>query len=225
MAGKPAAIEAYWDGDTAGWSVRMEAIIEGGGPEHPRFRSIYLGQWCDGGDFRLFVGEVPPWPEAVRAVEIGEALARALEVPFHFASRDQPRDECVRWWNLGGGRPCDDCGIELQQEDGVPWSGVCYPCHLARERRMPCLRIEGVTHLAREDSDRIYAVVRAALGANYVRSMSSSVPGDQWHSFTIKDGGGATTAAFAALRETGLLARVRLLVAPSAHEPAVLVTP
>lgn len=221
MGGALVAIEAYWDGDTQGWFVTMEAIVAGGGPQHPRFRSIYLADLRDGGDIRLFNGQVPPWPEAVRAIAIGEDLARAFDVPFHFASRDQPRDECVRWWARGEGRPCDDCGIEIVRDAEVPWAGLCYPCHLAREARLPRVRVEPLADLGRDEQEQIHARVRAALGANYVRSALSVVPGQQWHSFTVTDADAATAAVIAALRATGALARVRVLVASSAHDPAV----
>jgi hypothetical protein len=94
-----AAIEALWDGDTEGWLVMLLAVIERPSRHHPRFDEITLALLRHGGDIRIFNGEVPPWPEAVEALQKGEALATALGVPFYFADPDAPDDELPRWWD------------------------------------------------------------------------------------------------------------------------------
>ncbi|MGS2640875.1 hypothetical protein [Streptosporangium sp. LJ11] len=93
------AVEVLWDGDTQGWFVELVAIVQRPGRYHHRFDERPLALFRRGSDLRLFNGEVPPWPEAVEAAEKGQAVARSLGVPFHFASPDTPDDESPRWWD------------------------------------------------------------------------------------------------------------------------------
>lgn len=53
----------------------------------------------DGGDIRLFNGQVPPWPETQRATEQGQALAQQIGVPLHFTSPGMPDIDLPRWWD------------------------------------------------------------------------------------------------------------------------------
>ncbi|MGW4960624.1 hypothetical protein ACWEPL_25700 [Nonomuraea sp. NPDC004186] len=93
------AVEALWDGDTQGWFVELVAIVQRPGRHHHRFDECLLALFRRGSDLRLFNGEVPTWPEAVEAVEKGQAIAHSLGVPFHFASPDTPDDSLPRWWD------------------------------------------------------------------------------------------------------------------------------
>ncbi len=128
--GTPVAIEASWDGDTTGWFLTLSVITR----SWRAFGETFLCNLTEGGDLRLINGQVPPWPEARQAAEIGPALAARLGVPFYFPSPDHPEDECPRWWERKKGRPCRRCGIPLLQEDPHPWRGVCHHCHLEEER-------------------------------------------------------------------------------------------
>jgi hypothetical protein len=95
LPGRPAAIEAFWDGDTDGWFVVLAAAtIE---PE----AEADLAFLRHGGDLRVFNGQVPPWPEAQEAQATGQALAEHFGVPFHFASPDVPDDAAPRWREAG----------------------------------------------------------------------------------------------------------------------------
>ncbi|MEV6344829.1 hypothetical protein [Actinoplanes sp. NPDC051851] len=98
-----AAVEATWDGDTQGWFVRLQVIVRRPGRDHARFDETPLTTYRDGGDMRLFTGEVPPWPEAQRAAEQGQAVARHFGVPFHFSSPDEADDLTPRWWDAQPG--------------------------------------------------------------------------------------------------------------------------
>lgn len=91
------AVEAFWDGDTYGWFVVLTIIYlerTAGRPRYGEFDLAVMRGRC--GDFRLFIADVPPWPEAELAKDVGEELSRQLRVPFYFASPDQPKD-CPRW--------------------------------------------------------------------------------------------------------------------------------
>lgn len=94
------AIEAIWDGDTAGWYIVLLAIVTRTGPTGARLGEVQLGSYRNrGGDFRLFCGDVPPWPEAQAATRDGTRLAEALAVPFHFSSPTTPTLDPARWWD------------------------------------------------------------------------------------------------------------------------------
>jgi hypothetical protein len=127
---RPVAIEASWDGDSSGWYVCLTAILK----TESGYRDSHLGAMQDGGDLRLFNGQVPPWGEAVLAREIGEELAARFGVPFYFPSPNHPEEDCPRWWEQDQGYLCRQCGILLLQQKRCRWRGVCYYCHLEEER-------------------------------------------------------------------------------------------
>jgi hypothetical protein len=81
----PVGFGASWDGDTQGWFVILYAMLS---RERCRHLSRLRGA---GGDFRIFVGEVPPWPEAELAQAVGTELAERYGVPFTFASPERPQ--------------------------------------------------------------------------------------------------------------------------------------
>lgn len=123
----PIAIEALWDGDSTGWFVCF-AVITADSQTHP------LGVLSDGGDIRLFNGEVPPWPEAAAAQQLGNELAERFGAEFYFPSPEHPEDDCPSWHDRTKGHPCRRCGILLLQRSPCPWRGICYHCHLDEER-------------------------------------------------------------------------------------------
>ncbi|GHJ47151.1 hypothetical protein Cs7R123_44930 [Catellatospora sp. TT07R-123] len=96
------AVEAVWDGDTQGWTVDLVAIVDRPGRHHDSFDEVRLASIRHGGDLRLFNGQVPPWPEAAEAQQVGEAVAARLRVPFHFTSPQTPDLDLPRWRD---GRP------------------------------------------------------------------------------------------------------------------------
>ena len=93
---RAAAVQALWDGDSTGWFV----ILSLAGLTDQGLASTLNLVWIteDEGDMRIFNGEVPPWPEAKRASELGQALADQLGVPFYFPSPDEPNDRCPAWF-------------------------------------------------------------------------------------------------------------------------------
>ncbi len=125
------AIEALWDGDTQGWYVELYAVSLGA---LTGYSAAFLGAFREGGDIRLFNGEVPPWPEAGAAVRIGQQLAECLGVPFHFPSPNHPEMECPHWWELDESSPCGRCGIALLQPPDCSHRGMCSHCHIDIER-------------------------------------------------------------------------------------------
>lgn len=132
---KPVAVEAWWDGDSTGWFVVIDAVYEDCGWFRSTYSAVNIG--ClqgDGGDLRVFNGVVPPWPEARLAAEVGQELAGRLGVPFYFPSPNHPEEDCPRWSDHGRGVPCQRCGIPLLQPETCRWLGLCYQCMLADER-------------------------------------------------------------------------------------------
>lgn len=127
LTSTPVAIEALWDGDTNGWFVCLAAITDDS-QRHP------LGVISGGGDIRLFNGQVPPWPEAAAAKQLGNELAARFGAQFYFPSEDHPEDDCPSWHDRTKGYPCRRCGILLLQRDSCPWHGICYHCHLDEKR-------------------------------------------------------------------------------------------
>jgi hypothetical protein len=121
------ALEALWDGDTGGWYIVLSAISESG-------ESHWISQLSRGSDFRLFSGEVPPWPEAEMVKEIHRRISVERPVELWFPSPDRPEDDCPSYRDRARATPCAGCGIPLLQADRCPWKGICYHCHLERER-------------------------------------------------------------------------------------------
>ena len=123
----PIAFQALWDGDSTGWFIRFSAVTQDG-QTHP------LGGCSDGGDIRLVNGQVPPWPEAIAAHQLGHELAEQYGASFYLPSPDHPEEDCPEWRERDKGYPCRRCGILLLQRDDCPWHGLCYHCHLDEER-------------------------------------------------------------------------------------------
>jgi len=129
-ASSAVAIEALWDGDTQGWFVELSAVVR----REAGFEARFLRAFRRIGDIRLFNGDVPPWPEALEASEIGTQLASLLGLPFHFPAADHPEQDCPHWWDLSRSYPCGRCSMPLLQTKDCRWRGLCYYCHLALER-------------------------------------------------------------------------------------------
>ena len=128
---RPVAFEAYWDGDSHGWSVALMAVLRSDNEAGYEDRVLFESRF---GDIRLFNGQVPPWPEAEIASRLGNALSAKFGAPFYFPSPNHPEDDCPQWWEQGRGSPCRRCGIPLYQDDNLPWRGCCYFCHMAEQR-------------------------------------------------------------------------------------------
>jgi hypothetical protein len=154
------AIEAYWRCCSDGLSVALVAIITQPSWRHPCYSQLDITTVLPNA-----LDPRAPWPQAYVAAEVGEQLSRELGIPFYFTSRDQPRDEVVRWWDRGRGQPCDDCGLEIRQNPAVHWFGTCYPCHVAREDRQPRVHIELVRDVDHTTYERVSALVDASLHA------------------------------------------------------------
>jgi hypothetical protein len=207
--GPAAAIEAYWRAEPEGMCIVLAAIVEQPSWRHPRYTEVELARVPAGRDHTG-----PSWPEAADAAELGERLSAELGAPFHFASRDRPSDEVVRWWNRGLGRPCDDCGLELDQNPAVHWFGMCYACHLAREHRQPRLHVELLSDVDAGEYERILRIVDASLHAarSGLFHAGSRIAGAQSIWFLTNDAGRAAEVAVTALREAGVLDHVRIRI-------------
>lgn len=130
----PVAIEAFWDGDTTGWFVVLGVVVQETSGHLPTYVLHELTIFRYGGDIRLFHGQVPPWPEAEAAQQVGQEVARLLDIPFYFPFSDEPEDECPHWWEQAQALACQGCGKPILP--GSPWTtkGLCYSCNRKRER-------------------------------------------------------------------------------------------
>ncbi|MCY1077117.1 hypothetical protein [Archangium lansingense] len=100
LEGTPVALETLWDGDTTGWFLVLSAILPGASREHPRFTAVHLvSMRGNGGDFRLFTGQVPPWPVSAVAQAIGRIAHERWNIPLYFPSPAQPENDSPRWWD------------------------------------------------------------------------------------------------------------------------------
>lgn len=135
VSGRPLAIEALWDGDTEGWFLDIYVVCASADAEGG-YSETHLGCLRYGGDFRLFEGTVPPWPEAAVAKLAGERVARELSLEFYFPSPDSPDDDCPHWWEREQAIPCRTCGKPLVPNRGpyVP-ADQCSPCHSQEQGR------------------------------------------------------------------------------------------
>ena len=213
------AVEAYWKTDRAGLYLMLVAIAGAPSWRHPSYTEIELAMVAAG---RAETG----WPEAAELAERGEQTSRELGVPFHFASRDRPRDETVRWWDRGRGHPCDDCGLELVQHPAVHWFGMCYSCHVAREDRQPRLRVSLLRDADPHAYDRIWRLVDNALHAARVGwfHAGSRMSGAQSIWFFASDVRRAAEVAIATVRAAGI-GHVEIRVASSATDAGAVVWP
>lgn len=93
LEGQLKCVEALWDGDSRGWFINLTAIMSNGyGLEEQ-----YLGTITFGGDIRLFNGDVPPWPEATHALDVGGKIAQLFGATFYFPSPEKPDDQLPSW--------------------------------------------------------------------------------------------------------------------------------
>lgn len=127
LTSSPMVFQADWDGDSTGWFVRFSAVTEDG-------QTHFLGIFSEGGDIRLFNGQVPPWPEAMAAQRLGQELAGQYGAEFYFPSPDHPEEDCPHWKQRDKGYPCRRCNTLLLQDPLCPWHGLCFHCHLGEER-------------------------------------------------------------------------------------------
>lgn len=220
LPAKPKAIEAFWDGDTTGWFLVLVAILEGGGPNHPRYSEHDLAVLREeSGDLRLFNRHVPPWPESTLAQQAGEAVAKRLGVPFFFPSPQEPDDECVRWWSRDEGHPCKVCGKRLSQRDTVPWFGTCHPCHRRAEDCQPHLKVQLLPgNLSEPEYQRIGDLIHRALDPLELGEEIGGclVEGDQYISLRVRDRRLACEAVLAALAKADLLGSVCVFASDTA---------
>jgi hypothetical protein len=125
-------LEALWDGDTVGWFLELFLTVKSAAGSESRALVATLRY---GSDIRLFNHQVPPWPEAIVAKELGERLQRDSGCSFWFPSPDDPDNDNPSFEQRHDATTCPDCGklFLADAHSHVP-QDVCYHCHLARER-------------------------------------------------------------------------------------------
>jgi hypothetical protein len=126
---KPHVFEALWDGDTQGWFLMLFARRKTWTGYN---RSCLWSLRGAGGDFRLFTGLVPPYPEAYILNYVGTELAKVYDVPFYFPSPQDADDDCPGWWEKDETKRCISCGKYLSIERK---NVVCYHCDLKKDKK------------------------------------------------------------------------------------------
>jgi len=135
--GKPTVLEALWDGDTDGWFLMLSLYYTTDNLFGKEEKAIDLGIVSFGGDIRLFNGQVPLWPEAELAKQLGAEAAEKYELTFYFPSDKYPDSDCPPWPKRHLGIHCTDCG-KLIIPTNSPYlpKDICYHCHLEREHNL-----------------------------------------------------------------------------------------
>ncbi len=120
----PVAIQAIWDGDSAGWILDLEAVINS-----PKgFASIRIGSRRGaGGDFRFFRG-MKVMPEIAKANELGEKIAAHFSIPFYFPAPLRPEIDQPNWWQQDEGEICADCETAFLKSAEVLEHNRCGHC-------------------------------------------------------------------------------------------------
>ncbi len=135
LGGRPIAVEIQWDGDTQGWFIMMFVVIRSGWIGFYRTEVFHLGNISKGGDFRIFTGKVPPYPEAELAMEIAQQLQEEYDLEIFFPSPMRADNDCPRWMEKDKAIACRDCGkLIMAKHRPKEFSDVCYHCQLEREQ-------------------------------------------------------------------------------------------
>ncbi len=99
LEGQPLVLEAFWE-KNKGWGIILTAIITKGSALHPKYTQIPLHFFQGyGGDMRIIIRDVPPWPEVEEVREIGEAIQKQLNIPYIHNAPDLPTENIIRWWD------------------------------------------------------------------------------------------------------------------------------
>lgn len=133
--GVPVAIQALWDGDTQGWCIYMEVIID----TKNRFSKYSIFHLCTmrfASDLRIFNGQPTPWEETIVAKKIGNYISEQYNIPFWFPASEAPDDDCPSWLQRDKGINCADCNKLIIPTDSpyLP-KDICYSCHRERESK------------------------------------------------------------------------------------------
>lgn len=159
LGSTPIAVEALWDGDTEGWFILMNVVVntENASTGNSEIKTHFLSYLSRGSDLRLFNGTVPPYPEAIDANEIGEQLAKHYNIEFFFPSPNEPDDDCPSWTERDQAIHCADCNklIIPTTSPHLP-KDICYNCHLRRETKKKIknatIENQGVTQFKVKDN-------------------------------------------------------------------------
>lgn len=164
VKGKPIVVQALWDGDTQGWFIYMQVIMNIAPKEqiNPIYQVVDLCSMRFASDFRVFQGEAA-WDEAVVAKNIGEALSKHYDIPIWFPSPIHPDDDCPSWLDRHKAIHCADCQKIIIPTDSPYLSKeVCYRCHLAREKKANFVNDKSFS-----ESLRIYTLAHGADRLNF----------------------------------------------------------
>jgi hypothetical protein len=83
-----------------GWGVLISAITNEPSANHPKYSEVplYFFQGF-GGDMRIYIRDVPPWPEVEDARDLGMELSTKYTIPYMHNAPDDPVEDVIRWWD------------------------------------------------------------------------------------------------------------------------------
>jgi hypothetical protein len=130
-------IEAYWhDWVPGALELALDAVIND--PLSGRYYSYPIERFDVDDDEMILdqmaLGQGPTWPEVEIAIRLGKTIAELVKVPFEFACPLYPEIHCPRYWERADGVPCLDCGLLLKQPTWCDHPGICWLCHVRRNR-------------------------------------------------------------------------------------------
>jgi hypothetical protein len=145
LPGELEAIEAYWpEWSSRGLIIALAAAVYDQAKGRYDSHTIESLEVVDYEAVleQKYLGHDGKWPEVERIVGLGNSLAEAFGVPFHFTSAHHPETYCPRWWERGSAVRCRDCGLLLKQPNSLSHRGTCHCCQVKRARREVRLAIE-----------------------------------------------------------------------------------
>jgi hypothetical protein len=122
---RPQFIEALWDGDTQGWFLNIAVSAK---RDDGTFDKAFL--WClrgGGGDFRLFAGTVPPYPEVAIGRHLLDEISKEYGIESYFPSEGTD-DSYVYFWERDDTMRCRTCGKHIHIYAHSPTRDQCWPC-------------------------------------------------------------------------------------------------
>lgn len=132
IGGKPAVLEALWDGDTEGWYLLLYLYTKREGFFNRRQTRHLLGEVCISKGMEHFTDG--KWTVAELANSFGKKAKEKYKLTFYFPSQE-PDNDCPKWTERYLAIHCADCNKLIIPTDSpyLP-KDICYSCHLTKEQ-------------------------------------------------------------------------------------------